>query len=212
MGSKKKKEHQPRGIGELERLFYDEDQFKNLKKYYDGTLAQVLADALEQEIPSLVEFKVEKIPELNNVQTPDFISEDRRITIEATSIAMGPVKNERIDQDEAQRWLLGSKKIDKINSAIEHALEKDLRSLSSMYGINDTIETYILFILVDFVIAHFFRFYDSLEEAVKSSRFGESHISALVFITEASGQVRRIAFIKKGQTVNLRQMTETHYV
>lgn len=199
----KKKDSTPKTPEQFFKDFYDPDKFEERKKYLNGPANDELTQSFERSIASRVDFPIERINERKNIKTPDFISSDRKTAIEATSINMAPIQGEVIDEEESKKWHEGNKRVDKINEAINHATEKDYEFLRSEYGYERATGDYVLFVRVDHPTAKMFSFYDDLEDAVKKSIFAESGLSGIVFITETSGYVKKVAFIRKGSSIKL---------
>jgi len=205
MAEKRAKDDGPKDIGELCELYYKGNNFEARKRYECRTVVPILTDAFEHSIQIRVNFPIEKIPEEAGIRTPDFISLDRKTIIESTSSILPPNFGETIDSEESEKWRSGTKRIDKINEAVNHAVEKDYGYLQRKYSYDKETGTYLLFVAVDVLIAGLFGFYDGLEDAVKSSTFLNSGLSGIVFITESGGLVRRAAFLRKGSSMDVKE-------
>ncbi|OPY33118.1 MAG: hypothetical protein A4E32_00792 [Methanomassiliicoccales archaeon PtaU1.Bin124] len=197
MGSKKKG-YEPESMKELEDLFYNPDRYEDRKKYENGFAKQVMTESFERKIIDLYKGNIEKIKEVPNIKTPDFISKNRKIIVEATSISMPSQQSEQLEKDDIDRWRKGTKRIDKINEAINHAIEKNYQYLGEKYGYEKSTGSYFLVVDVDCRIEFFYNFFNELDKAVSQSIFNESGLDGIIFITESSDISKRIAILKKG--------------
>ncbi len=210
MASEEKKDDEPMEeeewtpIDGLVEKYYGEGHFEEVKEYERGKVVPILTGRFEESIKFRVDYPIEKVNEVKNIKTPDFISLDRKVIIESTSIVFPTNQGEIVDEEDSEKWHNGTRRVTKINEVIEHATVKNFDYMHKNYGYDKKKGTSILFVEVDPRIARVFGFYDELEGAIKASIFIESGLSAVVFITESSGLFQRAAFVRSGSDVKLK--------
>jgi len=122
--TKKKKEHVPRDMGDLEEIFYGPNKdgrnvnLNRQKRYLDYLRTQVLSPRAEEDAKKIFAplGKIEKIPETKKQTSFDYKIDDRRLLLEITSLNVDetyPTNLTRMDV------------LKKLKDAIDHILAKD---------------------------------------------------------------------------------------
>jgi hypothetical protein len=174
---RKKRSHEPKDIEDLESIFYDQNRVEDRRKYETGFGQEIVSDAFERSLSTKIGRPLEKVKEKKGVKTPDYISTDRCVVIEATTINPSFQPDNTYDSEDFRI-------VDKINNAIEHAEAKNLRYIEHAYKLKPGSYDHILAAQVDFRAEIFFSFSERLATAIRQSRFSESNLDAVLFFPE----------------------------
>lgn len=122
--TKKKKDHVPRDIEDLERIYYGlNKEGKNVdlhrkRGYEDWLRAQVMSPSFEDYVKEMFAplGNVEKVPENKKRPTFDFKIDDRRLLLEVTSLNIDETYLRNLSRADILR---------KLSVVVEHILTKD---------------------------------------------------------------------------------------
>lgn len=122
--SRKKKDHLPKDMDDLEKIFYGPDKDgRNIdrfrqRRYLDNLRTQVRSPRSEVDAEKIFASfgKMEKIPENQEHTNFDYKIDDQRLLLEVTSLNIDEIHPRNLTKTDA---------LSKLETAIDHILEKD---------------------------------------------------------------------------------------